>query len=305
MLRGDLAAARGDIAAALADNSDIRGRATGLALMGELASLAGSYTDSREALEQALPLVRDLGDPIILARTLYALGDVHWRLGLIDLAQGYLDESIALAQGTGETTRELFALNRLGIVKLHQGDLPEAERLFRDVLTRAKATGNRERAMHALNNLGVMLEMRGDLPASLESICQALDLARELAQQTSVALFLTNVAELELRLGRPEVTRPLLREGLDLARHLRAAIQLVAGVYRFGMIYAAEGNTARALELFGVAQHHPAFSLDDQRQLDWALAEYKIDPTMAAEGIARGAVRDFDATVEDLLSQAE
>jgi tetratricopeptide (TPR) repeat protein len=196
-------------------------------------------------------------------------------------------------------------MNRLGIIRLHQGRLPDAEALLRAVLGRALEVGNRERAMHALNNLGACAELRGDIPASLSSIRRALDLARELAMRAYVALYITNVAELELRLGRPAVARPLLLEGLSLAKELGAAIQQVNAVYRFGMIYAAEGDIDHALELFGVAQHHPAFSLDDQRQIDWALGEYEIDPTVAADGLARGAALDFDTTVEALLRQPQ
>ena len=48
---------------------------------------------------------------------LYELGDANWRLGNLDAARNYLEESLALARGLGDNVRMAFALNRLGLLR--------------------------------------------------------------------------------------------------------------------------------------------------------------------------------------------
>jgi hypothetical protein len=79
-------------------------------------------------------------------------------------------------------------------------------------------------------------------------------------------------------------------------------VQILSAIYLFGMIAARQGNPDRALELFGLAQGHAAFNIDDRRHIDQAIADMGLDPEAVAAGLARGAALDLAATVAALLA---
>jgi tetratricopeptide (TPR) repeat protein len=298
---GDYPAARAALGQAQTAATTAADRAAALALLGEITSETGDYVETQTILAQAVPLARASGNQLTLCRTLYALGDVNWRLGKLDDAKTALNESLTLARALGDLPRELFALNRLGVVGLQQ-DVAEAERLFTEVYARAVAAGHRERAMRALNNLGVVADERGDRAAGQVYTQQALTLAREIGAQQSIALYLLNLAEADIRLGQLAAAPEKLREGLALALRLGLPPSVVTAVLYFGFLAHAAGQTERALALLGLARHHPAWSGDDQRELDTALAEWGLDVAEVEAGMKMGEALDWDTTIQELLN---
>jgi len=201
----------------------------------------------------------------------------------------------------GNLNRELFALNRLGVVAGQEGAFDQAERFFSEVHTRALAVGNHERAMSALNNLGVVASRRKDYAQAREYAQQALALAVEIGAQYMIAMELSTVANTDSKLGELSAARTGLREALALARRLGALPLVVLTVVNFGELAYAEGQTERALVLLGLARTHPAWSSEDQRNLDATLAEWALDPLEVEAGMAKGAELDWDKTIEELL----
>ncbi len=297
---GDFPAARAAIAQAQVAATSDTDRASALALLGEITSELGDYAEAQTLLTQAVPLARASGDQLTLCRALYALGDVNWRVGKLDVAKVALEENLALARALGDLPRELFALNRLGTVAL-QSDLAESERLYTEVHTRAVAAGNRERAMTALNNLSVVADERKEYAAAQEYGYQALALAREIGAQDMVAVGLLNQAEGDIKLGQLAAARVGLREGLALALRLGALPWVVGAVRGFANLAYAEGQTERALALLDLAGKHPAWSSDNQHQLDGTLVEWALDPSVVEAGLQAGEALDWDATVRELL----
>jgi hypothetical protein len=76
-------------------------------------------------------------------------------------------------------------------------------------------------------------------------------------------------------------------------------------VLHYACVAAAEGDMDRALALYGLAQHHPAFSSDDRHAVEQDLALWGLDAAAAEAGMARGAELDFDATVAELLKESD
>jgi tetratricopeptide (TPR) repeat protein len=299
---GDYPAARAALEAAQAAATTEADRAAALAVLGEMTSELGDYAAAQNILTDAVPMARRSGNQTVLCRTLYALGDVDWRLGKLDEARVAVDESLRLARELGDLTRELFALNRLGTVYI-QVDLAEAERLYAEVYKRAAAAGNRERAMTALNNLGEVVRERQDYTLARDYFQQALTLAREVGAQDAVAMCLSNLADGDIRLSELPAARAKLCEGLALALRLGALPWVLVAVTNFANLAHAEGRTERALALMGLVRHHPAMKSDDQRTLDMMLAQWALDPAVVEAGMARGAELDWDATIQELLKE--
>ncbi len=298
---GDFPSARQALRDAHAAAQTDAERAAALAILAELTGSAGDYPGARDLLAQALPLARVSGDRATLARALEELGSVNWQLGQLDEARTALNESLTLARALGDSMCELSALNRLGAVALSLGDIAEAEQLWKQVHTRALSVGNRERAMIALNNLGSVANERKDFAAARECFQQALTLARTIGSQRSSALYLMNLARTNLDLGQLDDARAGLREGLGLALRLGALPWAVGAVMYFADLAHVEGQTERALMLYGLAQHHPAWSNDHQRGMNENLQAWGLDANVAQAALAKGAQLDWNATVQELL----
>ena len=277
-------------------------RAATLALLGEVTSTLGDYTEAGTNLAHAVSLSRTSGDTLTLCRALSALGSNYWRLGNLGDAGAALNESLALARELGDVNRELFILTQLGTVADIQGDFDKGERLFSEVYKRAILMDNRARAMSALNNLGVVAEEKEDFTAAQAYLHQALALAREIGAQQNIAQYLTNLAVVDIELGQLAAAREKLQEGLALALRLGAFPWVVSAVTSFAELAYSEGQTEQALALYGLARNHPAWSSDDQRSLDASLVQWALDPSVAEAGMARAAELDWDKTIQELLN---
>jgi adenylate cyclase len=297
---GDFSAARAAMHQAQAAATTDADHAAALALLGEMTNGSGDYAQAQTILSQAVPLARASGDSLAVCRTLLALGSVYFSLGKLDDARAALDESLALARALGDVNRELFALNRLGLVYL-QIDSAEAERLFVQVHRQAVATGNRLMVMTALGNLGIVADERKDYAAMRDYYQQGLALAREIGAQLSSALSLINLAYGDIKLGELSAAREELREGLTLALRLGARPIAVAAVTNYAELAYAEGQTERALALFGLARRHPAWNSDNQRGVDATLTQWGLDPVTVEQGLVKGAELDWEKTIEDLV----
>lgn len=276
-------------------------RASALTLLGNTTSNLGSYPEAEPILVEAVSLARNSSDQRTLCRALYAYGSNCWRMGKMDEAKCGLQESLSLARVVGDVTRELFALNGLGGVALNQGDTSKAEQLWQEVYARATEVGNRDRAMAALNNLGAVADARHDVALEQKYTQQALAMAREIGAQRSVAMLLINLGYVDTKLGNLSAARAGLREGLGLALRLGVQPFVVLATINFAELVHAEGNTDRALALYGLARRQPAWGGEHQRQLDLALESWALTPSEVNAGLARGAELDWDRSIIELL----
>ena len=296
----DYPASRAAIEQAQAAATTDTDRASALAFSGEMTSYLGDYVKGQAILAEAVSLARASGDSRALYLALYALGDVNWRLGKLDDAKVALDESLTLARVQGDLLNELIVLNRLGTV-VAQEDLDKGEQLFTEVHTRAVAAGYRGMTMTALNNLGTMRSAHKEYARARDYFQQMIAICREIGTQHAFALGLINLAAIDIQLGQLAEARGNLHEGLALAQRLGTLPWVVAAVRGFGNLAHAERQTERALALFGLARKHPAWSSENQLDMDQILVEWALDPSVVEAGLKAGEALDWDETVKELL----
>lgn len=274
-----------------------------LAQLGQIYAEMGDYPHAEQTLRQALPMARAAGIPArpTLARVLYGLGNVYWRLNQPEQARGFCEESRDLARALGDTHTLLLALNRLGVVMGALGDSIAEEELYREALSLAVSVGNRERAAVALNNLGALADERGDLPGAQKYYLQAIEMAREIGAQQSLALYLINLGHSEIRLGRLNEAADHLREGLALADHLGAAPWAAAAVLFYARLLYERGERERAWSLLALARNQPAFSSDLTRLMEQMFQEWGISLEAAEAQLAAAPLPDWKTTVMELL----
>lgn len=148
---------------------DSRQRASSLAAnalvaRGMLQHLDCRFREAHQTLDEAIPLIRSLGDQQALAHALNHLGWVAALTSKLDKAEAISLEALRIHREMEEDRGVAVAFNNLGWAAFYRGQPDSAEGHFQQALTYRRKAGDRRGAAFALANLAyVRLQYRGDL----------------------------------------------------------------------------------------------------------------------------------------------
>ncbi len=167
-----------------------------LVLLG--ATLPAAEVDQAQALaEEALQLVRAVGDPVTLA---YVEGNVGQALllhgGNRTVARGHLEEAIRLARSLDADWLTMFALGMLATLAAMEGQHEEARALWREALPLIEALGDRVYAVNIRPGLARIAATAGDRDEAAAHWRRTLVLAQELGSSSATTLCLAGSAGL-------------------------------------------------------------------------------------------------------------
>jgi class 3 adenylate cyclase/tetratricopeptide (TPR) repeat protein len=149
-----------DQAVALAD-SEPQTQAELLERAGRLAYQAGSTTEARERLEQAISLHKQQGDVRLAARAGVALADIDVSDGRHEEAVKRLEEALAALEPAGPSGELAATLAQLGRIQALIGALQPAVATLERALQLAEALALDEVLIQALTSRGVVLLFEG------------------------------------------------------------------------------------------------------------------------------------------------
>ena len=192
-----------------------RQRALALSMTGFTLIATGDYAKAQTVLEPSLPLFREAGDKLHLARTSGALGHLYALRGCFTAASRLLHESLDLQRevGSGElagderiqhglAVAEAYAC--LGQIRLLAGDPDGAARLFTDGLSAARQVPDRFTMLITLYDLGLSSQAQGDLAGAAGHLNEGLALAAEAGDLSSVAYYLEELAAVARQQDLPD-----------------------------------------------------------------------------------------------------
>ncbi|MFN2232287.1 MAG: tetratricopeptide repeat protein, partial [Anaerolineae bacterium] len=319
------------------------GQANALIALGFVAEIAERWQVARECYEASAALWQAMGHEWASVATRYRLAWVELALGHLDQAERRAQESYAffreskmplfmwrtrgllarvqMSRGQFAAAGELLAdvlahfqemrdqpeargtTHDLGFAGLHRGHYQEVEKLVRAIRAPGEKAGRREDYAESLLLEGQVSLAQRRYDSAAQYLQKSLDVHREWGRAPS---------EVQATLGYVL----LARGELDQARkHLYEATRTVVTSEDFlgklnllpaaGLFLAAQGETARAVELYALATRYPYVAnsrwFEDVagRQIEAAAAE--LSPGVIAAAQARGRARDLDETVQELL----
>jgi tetratricopeptide (TPR) repeat protein len=204
-----------------------------------LGNLGNAYVDlgaagrAIEYYEQALPIVREMGDRQGEGVHLNNLGLACAALGEPQRAIEYYEQALAITremcatatEGSPEWTASRWAegngLGNLGNAYVDLGEACQAIEYYEQALAISRELGDRHNEGGHLGNLGAAYYVLGEVQRAIEHHEQALAISREICAAT---------------VGSPEWTASRWREGADLGN--------------LGLAHAALGQVRRAIEYY-------------------------------------------------------
>jgi predicted ATPase len=157
---------------------------------------------------------------IARCRALLIAGQLGCGLGAFKGAQGYLEESLAIAREIGDKGRIAAVLQPLGQASLGQGDLVAARTHLEEALALARQLGNQREIAAAMNALAQLHRAKGDLDAAEPLYENVLVLARELGDRESVAIGLLNLAMVSIGRGSTEPVPAMVLEVIAISNEI-------------------------------------------------------------------------------------
>ncbi len=203
-LRGWRSLRRGDVVAAGHDarrSLDLFGRvgeAWGLAransLLGTLAEINGSYTESTRLHRTSLEHAERIGLWPTVVDQLGRLARVYILTEELDRADEFSLRAVRVSRERALGPSGGFATAGLGLSARRRGSLDEAERHLREVLATHRADGYRPGLAFTLSELGFCAEQRGDATTARTLHTEGLEHARQSGDPRAVAQALEGLA---------------------------------------------------------------------------------------------------------------
>ena len=203
---------------------------------------------------EALARGRGHENGLARCRGLCDAGQLCCFMGRYPEAQGFLEESLAIARECGERKRILAALQPLGMALFGQGDLAAARRSLEEAIALARDLGDKRELAAANNGLAQLHRVVGELDPAEPLYVSVVTLARELGDRETIAIGLLNLAMVSIGRGSADRARGMLLEVLAIADEIgskqagQSALEVSAG------LEASFENWERAARLFGVAE---------------------------------------------------
>lgn len=172
------------------------------------------FAESARRVEQARPLIEQLGAPDLGVRLLVARGRSSWRQAALAESIELLERGVADARALGDHETRLLGLLMLSFELAVSDRLDDAEARFEEAITLAEDAGDRPHLCVAHVNRVLLWICRREPHRAVQDLERAIELAREIGDPQQERLALYNVAELFYWNDQEE-------EALALARRAR------------------------------------------------------------------------------------
>jgi predicted ATPase/class 3 adenylate cyclase len=203
---------------AVGENASPTARARGVFGAAHVAESSGDAEQARIQFEQAVDLLRQIGDTRWLILALTHLAQAHHHLADRTRAQSVNDEALALALGSGDVRGAAVVRGNLGYNLLVEGDKQHATALLEESLEGSRVANDTYGIASCLANLAILALRAGELEVAATNLRESLHLFRSIGDAHDLAGTLSVVAATALARGDAEASARLCAAGDALCR---------------------------------------------------------------------------------------
>jgi DNA-binding SARP family transcriptional activator len=274
-------------------------RALVLSYTGQAYSVLGDYRHALDCRREAYACQQELGDPYGAARQV-EIGFLLTKLGRLNEARRFLEESLALARKAGVRIYEAHALLAWGGLRLYQGDPAAAIDCYQSALEMLAPLRSRNLSASATTAVGFAFYHLGDLVRGREWLERGLQAARSIGHRMRASEALIQLGMVETSAGRSPAARAAVLDGLSIAREIRGGELISAGLAIAARIERIDGVLDKARGYAGEA-------LYCAQQFDLQALEMlaRVELGLALAELGRlGAAREYTAAAVSLIPRS-
>ena len=228
-------------------------RARALQGAGAFASVQGDFQTARFYLQESLELAEESGDKERVAQALNSLGTDM--ISHNDFSgERLLERSLTIMQGLGNKWGTAMVLNNLGFSATARGENEKAITLYEQSLQLFRELGDKRHIAYLLTNLGANSRDKREYDRARELLNESLALSRELDEKVCIAESLLYLASVDSRQGKQSQVNARLNESLMLAHELGNKEVIAECLEEFAVSACANGNAERATRLFAASE---------------------------------------------------
>jgi predicted ATPase/DNA-binding XRE family transcriptional regulator/Tfp pilus assembly protein PilF len=269
--------------------------------------------EASERMQQMLALSSSMAPTQGRARALTGLGFILWELSLYAEARARLEEALPLLRQLGDEPGQAWAHVFLGLVTINQGDNTAAKGIFEEGIAIAIQCGRAgQTALGAgLALYGDFFVNQGDLVQAKDVYDRGVAILAELGEKNLRGHPVRQIGYIVLRHGDFEQARASFKESLLLNRQAEHVVGMTACLMAFAALAVEQEDYPRAARLAGavearLAEHNaPFFARDEVEYRHYLTAlRARLPPADFAAAYAAGRAMAMDEAVEYALGQA-
>jgi len=232
--------------------------ADALACQGMALNLMGEYRQSRRTLEEGLALGRALNDSWVTILCLGTLGMVAYGLGEYQESERLCRQSLTESLATGSVRAVVFSISALTLTTFAQERYEEAQALVRASFATSSAIGDYWGIGSALLQLGRVAYVQGEYDEAHYLYRESCATFREIGDHWSMARALAGLAETSAALGDRPAALGTFRDAWRVASTAGVMPVVMEVLAGLANLLAGDGAIAPAHELIAHILDTPA-----------------------------------------------
>ncbi|MBI3942676.1 MAG: AAA family ATPase [Chloroflexi bacterium] len=258
----------------------------------------GDYSASRQVVDRALTLYRQVDSQTGIRDALRQLGHIAIAVDTVNASSWY-EKALEMDRTLGDVRNEAEDLGSLGLAYFASGRFGDSEPYLRGALELHRNRGNRVGEARELSYLGLLYFQTGNLSKALIHANDALRLRHEIGMLMGQAYSLGSVGEIHMALGRYADALHRYREAEAIFNRIGDQRGVAISRYYAGLSLAALGDLPEAGE-----QLAQALNLARAHQLSSLEIDVLIDSAVVARDQKNlEAARDFLRQVQGVMEK--
>ncbi len=200
------------------------------------------FREALETFQQALVIVRELGDRKGEEGTLYTIGQVYYNLEQYSKALDFYQQALAIAKQIDDKLGEGVALNRIGEAYRNLGNSTRAREFFQQALAIAKQRDDKVQLGTIFNNIGSVDQLQGKYPLALKSYQQALAIAKQFNNKAWLGTILNNIGSVYNNQGKYPLALESYQQALAIAKLIDDKALLGKTLNNIAAVYELQGK---------------------------------------------------------------
>jgi CHAT domain-containing protein/lipopolysaccharide biosynthesis regulator YciM len=168
------------------------------------AKTAEGFRQAASKLEEAVALLKQTDESVLIAATLRTLGAVYRSAGEREKALAVYAESLSLFRQSGNDEQAALVLRDMGAIYRSMQQIERAIELYTEALKIHRARGDREKESDLLYSLGVNYDDLNEWGKALACLEDSLAISRELGDLTGQAFILSAISFIYINKGDSE-----------------------------------------------------------------------------------------------------